>query len=166
MQVWSFARFPELPAAASTVAGPAATVADLFEGVEPEDLLIDTTSRFGCSPMGRLSCKVGPRCRERPIGRLGIHTSSKPCRLSECVVFGSHSWHDDGQQNGMLSRLDALTSKTLTVAGQVCGSISCASTSRTSHAVCGARRFWRVLSAGDDLTPFGICDRCVGSNSL
>eukprot|EP00929_Paragymnodinium_shiwhaense_P024975 TRINITY_DN15217_c0_g3_i1.p1 TRINITY_DN15217_c0_g3~~TRINITY_DN15217_c0_g3_i1.p1 ORF type:complete len:778 (+),score=48.94 TRINITY_DN15217_c0_g3_i1:203-2536(+) len=87
--------------AARAVTGPSVTLAALFEGQEPEDLLRAAVKRFRCISWATL--------RQHPYlitggGTLdggGVATNlyelSEPCQLSSCDAFLSHSWHDNGE---------------------------------------------------------------------
>eukprot|EP00929_Paragymnodinium_shiwhaense_P060561 TRINITY_DN30234_c0_g1_i1.p1 TRINITY_DN30234_c0_g1~~TRINITY_DN30234_c0_g1_i1.p1 ORF type:complete len:687 (+),score=61.04 TRINITY_DN30234_c0_g1_i1:134-2194(+) len=88
-----------LKEAARAVTGPSVSLAALFEGKDPEDLLETAVERFRCISWETL--------RRHPYLILGggpldgesvakdFYELSEPCKLSRCDAFFSHSWHDD-----------------------------------------------------------------------
>eukprot|EP00929_Paragymnodinium_shiwhaense_P096648 TRINITY_DN58304_c0_g1_i1.p1 TRINITY_DN58304_c0_g1~~TRINITY_DN58304_c0_g1_i1.p1 ORF type:complete len:692 (-),score=54.59 TRINITY_DN58304_c0_g1_i1:112-2187(-) len=90
-----------LTEAARAVTGPSVTLAALFEGRSPEELLRAAVNRFRCISWDTL--------RQHPYlvtegGALDgasvatdIYQLSEPCLLSGCDAFFSHSWRDNGE---------------------------------------------------------------------
>eukprot|EP00929_Paragymnodinium_shiwhaense_P078991 TRINITY_DN41000_c0_g2_i2.p1 TRINITY_DN41000_c0_g2~~TRINITY_DN41000_c0_g2_i2.p1 ORF type:complete len:772 (+),score=32.34 TRINITY_DN41000_c0_g2_i2:68-2317(+) len=88
--------------AAGAVTGPSVTLAALFEGREPEQLLEAAVKRFRCIDWDILRQHAHLIVAGGTLDGVGAATElyelSKPCLLSACDAFLSHSWHDNGEQ--------------------------------------------------------------------
>eukprot|EP00929_Paragymnodinium_shiwhaense_P026712 TRINITY_DN15820_c1_g3_i1.p1 TRINITY_DN15820_c1_g3~~TRINITY_DN15820_c1_g3_i1.p1 ORF type:complete len:678 (+),score=44.29 TRINITY_DN15820_c1_g3_i1:195-2228(+) len=88
--------------AARAVTGPSLSLAALFEGKDPEDLLEAAVKRFRCISWETLrrhphlindgGSLDGRRSAE------DLYTLTEPCNLSGCDAFLSHSWHDEPRE--------------------------------------------------------------------
>lgn len=82
--------------------GPALTLAALFEGINPEDLIKVAMRRFRAVPWEVLSAHpeiIRSGCAlDGTIQSQGLYNLSQPCTLGQCDAFWSHSWHDNGDQ--------------------------------------------------------------------
>eukprot|EP00927_Polykrikos_kofoidii_P059356 TRINITY_DN5451_c1_g1_i6.p1 TRINITY_DN5451_c1_g1~~TRINITY_DN5451_c1_g1_i6.p1 ORF type:complete len:585 (+),score=57.01 TRINITY_DN5451_c1_g1_i6:66-1820(+) len=86
--------------AARAISGPSLVLAALFEGANPEQLLLSAVERFRCVSWDVLKQHpeiiisggtldvVGAGCED-------LYDLSIPWRFSECDAFVSHSWRDD-----------------------------------------------------------------------
>eukprot|EP00929_Paragymnodinium_shiwhaense_P017565 TRINITY_DN12699_c0_g1_i1.p1 TRINITY_DN12699_c0_g1~~TRINITY_DN12699_c0_g1_i1.p1 ORF type:complete len:645 (+),score=43.23 TRINITY_DN12699_c0_g1_i1:38-1972(+) len=85
--------------AARAVAGPSVSLAALFEGKDPEELLEIAVERFRCISWETLRRHPYLLIGGGPLDGASVgndfYKLSQPCRLSGCDVFFSHSWHDD-----------------------------------------------------------------------
>merc|ERR1719223_1561610 len=91
----------EMAEAARAISGPSLVLAALFEGADPEKLLLTSVKRFRCVSWDTLKQHpeiiieggtldvVGPGCTD-------LYSLSMPCKFSMCDAFLSHSWRDDG----------------------------------------------------------------------
>eukprot|EP00929_Paragymnodinium_shiwhaense_P069674 TRINITY_DN35140_c0_g1_i1.p1 TRINITY_DN35140_c0_g1~~TRINITY_DN35140_c0_g1_i1.p1 ORF type:complete len:297 (+),score=28.18 TRINITY_DN35140_c0_g1_i1:147-1037(+) len=90
-----------LAEAARACTGPSVTLAALFEGLQPEQLLRAAVQRFRCIDWDTLrhhSYLITGVCTLDGVGvATDLYQLSEPCRLSSCDAFLSHSWHDDGE---------------------------------------------------------------------
>jgi hypothetical protein len=78
-------------------------LAALFEGQDPQVLVVEAVARFRCISWDVLSTMPEIIVGGGPLdvvgeGKADLHKVSEPCRLGECTAFFSHSWHDDAQQ--------------------------------------------------------------------
>eukprot|EP00929_Paragymnodinium_shiwhaense_P114635 TRINITY_DN83097_c0_g1_i1.p1 TRINITY_DN83097_c0_g1~~TRINITY_DN83097_c0_g1_i1.p1 ORF type:complete len:832 (+),score=55.23 TRINITY_DN83097_c0_g1_i1:158-2497(+) len=87
--------------AARAVTGPSATLAALFEGRDPEELLRAAVKRFRCISWETLRQHPYLICGGESLDGTTVATDlyhlSEPCELSGCDAFLSHSWHDRGE---------------------------------------------------------------------
>lgn len=74
---------------ARATAGPALTLAALFEGEDPDVLIARAVVRFRCIGGGPLDGRQAST---------DLYEQSMPCRVGQCDAFFSHSWHDDAHQ--------------------------------------------------------------------
>eukprot|EP00929_Paragymnodinium_shiwhaense_P021778 TRINITY_DN14111_c0_g1_i2.p1 TRINITY_DN14111_c0_g1~~TRINITY_DN14111_c0_g1_i2.p1 ORF type:complete len:768 (-),score=67.45 TRINITY_DN14111_c0_g1_i2:292-2595(-) len=88
-----------LKEAALAVAGPSVSVAALFGGADPEQILQRAVERFRCVSWETLRRHPYLVISEGPLdGKCtaqDLYSLSEPCKLSGCDAFFSHSWHDD-----------------------------------------------------------------------
>eukprot|EP00929_Paragymnodinium_shiwhaense_P024974 TRINITY_DN15217_c0_g1_i5.p1 TRINITY_DN15217_c0_g1~~TRINITY_DN15217_c0_g1_i5.p1 ORF type:complete len:693 (+),score=30.33 TRINITY_DN15217_c0_g1_i5:159-2237(+) len=88
-----------LKEAARTITGPSVSLAALFEGKDPEELLEVAVQRFRCVSWETLRRHPYLMIGGGPLDGVSVASDlydlSKPCKLSECDAFFSHSWHDD-----------------------------------------------------------------------
>eukprot|EP00929_Paragymnodinium_shiwhaense_P058638 TRINITY_DN29371_c0_g1_i3.p1 TRINITY_DN29371_c0_g1~~TRINITY_DN29371_c0_g1_i3.p1 ORF type:complete len:574 (+),score=52.61 TRINITY_DN29371_c0_g1_i3:680-2401(+) len=91
-----------LTEAARAVTGPSVTLAALFEGREPEELLHAAVARFRSISWETLrqypDLIKGGGTLDGLTAAAKLYELSEPCQLSECDAFLSHSWHDDGER--------------------------------------------------------------------
>eukprot|EP00929_Paragymnodinium_shiwhaense_P054382 TRINITY_DN27249_c0_g1_i1.p1 TRINITY_DN27249_c0_g1~~TRINITY_DN27249_c0_g1_i1.p1 ORF type:complete len:270 (-),score=15.07 TRINITY_DN27249_c0_g1_i1:563-1324(-) len=91
-----------LKEAARAVTGPSVSLAALFEGRDPDDLLEAAVKRFRCVSWETLQSHpyliLGGGPLDGAIVTNDLYNLSEPCRLSRCDAFFSHSWHDDPGQ--------------------------------------------------------------------
>ena len=93
---------------ARSTSGPALALAVLFEGQDPDVLIVEAVRRFRYIPWNVLSempelIRGGGPINVVCAGDDDLHERSSSCHFGECDAFFSHSWHDDG---GL--KLDAL----------------------------------------------------------
>eukprot|EP00929_Paragymnodinium_shiwhaense_P017568 TRINITY_DN12699_c1_g1_i1.p1 TRINITY_DN12699_c1_g1~~TRINITY_DN12699_c1_g1_i1.p1 ORF type:complete len:171 (-),score=4.29 TRINITY_DN12699_c1_g1_i1:126-638(-) len=84
------------------VTGLCATMAAMFEGRDPEELLAAAVARFRCISWDTLRehsylIKGGGTLDGAVVGK-SLYKLSQPCELSACDAFLSHSWNDNGEQ--------------------------------------------------------------------
>eukprot|EP00929_Paragymnodinium_shiwhaense_P036489 TRINITY_DN19551_c0_g1_i1.p1 TRINITY_DN19551_c0_g1~~TRINITY_DN19551_c0_g1_i1.p1 ORF type:complete len:735 (+),score=45.49 TRINITY_DN19551_c0_g1_i1:201-2405(+) len=88
--------------AARAATGPSVTLAALFEGREPEELLRAAVARFRCISWDTLRDHAylitGGGSLDGELVAEDLYKLSEPCYLSECDAFLSHSWHDSGDK--------------------------------------------------------------------
>jgi len=89
----------KLVKAARAHTGPALSIAALFEGTGPDELISKAVARFRCISWEVLLAQRQSIIEGGPldgaVADLELYQLSRPCRLSECDAFLSHSWHDD-----------------------------------------------------------------------
>eukprot|EP00929_Paragymnodinium_shiwhaense_P026711 TRINITY_DN15820_c1_g1_i3.p1 TRINITY_DN15820_c1_g1~~TRINITY_DN15820_c1_g1_i3.p1 ORF type:complete len:719 (+),score=36.25 TRINITY_DN15820_c1_g1_i3:309-2159(+) len=91
-----------LKEAARALTGPSVSLAALFEGMDPEDLLEAAVKRFRCVSWNTLQRHpyliLGAGPLDGATVAQNLYNLSEPCRLARCDAFFSHSWHDDPWQ--------------------------------------------------------------------
>eukprot|EP00929_Paragymnodinium_shiwhaense_P073127 TRINITY_DN37176_c0_g5_i1.p1 TRINITY_DN37176_c0_g5~~TRINITY_DN37176_c0_g5_i1.p1 ORF type:complete len:643 (-),score=34.76 TRINITY_DN37176_c0_g5_i1:273-2201(-) len=91
-----------LTEAARAITGPSVTLAALFEGRDPEELLKAGVARFRCISWETLRRHAFLVTGGSPLDGTTIaadlYSLSEPCQLGVCDAFLSHSWHDNGEE--------------------------------------------------------------------
>lgn len=85
---------------AQAIAGPAVTMAAIFDGVSTDELLDTAVRRFRAISWETLRAHPDIICRGGGLDVMGagaadLHTLSCTCLLGNCDAFWSHSWHDN-----------------------------------------------------------------------